>query len=158
MKPVNLLPQNERAAKPAEGLAAAPTWCSACSAALAARRGLTSRLQPDDQVNDRAGKIEKAQAESQQAEQRATALGAFGSFASVKQQREESVRDLAKARFDWERFMRELSRIMPEGSWLQSSDASVTGAPGHGRDHGASACRGCRRSLGHSRWLHPAPV
>jgi hypothetical protein len=34
---------------------------------------------------------------------------------------------VAQTRFDWERFMRELSHIMPEGSWLQSADASVTG-------------------------------
>jgi len=39
---------------------------------------------------------------------------------------------VANGRFDWERFMRELSRVMPTGSWLQSADASVLGDPGTG--------------------------
>ncbi len=34
---------------------------------------------------------------------------------------------VAATRFDWERFMRELARVMPEGSWLQTADASMTG-------------------------------
>jgi hypothetical protein len=33
----------------------------------------------------------------------------------------------AETRFDWERLMRELSLIMPEGSWLRTSSASVLG-------------------------------
>jgi hypothetical protein len=57
----------------------------------------------------------------------AAALQPYGQFGSIKSQRIESVSTLASARFDWERFMRELSHIMPEGSWLQSADASVTG-------------------------------
>ena len=32
---------------------------------------------------------------------------------------------VAATRFDWERFMRELARVMPAGSWLQSADASA---------------------------------
>ncbi len=36
---------------------------------------------------------------------------------------------VAQTRFDWERFMRELSLIMPEGSWIQSADGSVFGDP-----------------------------
>jgi len=34
---------------------------------------------------------------------------------------------VADTRFDWERLMRELSRVMPSGSWIQTTDASVTG-------------------------------
>ena len=36
----------------------------------------------------------------------------------------QSVSEVAATRFDWERFMRELAHIMPEGSWMQSADAS----------------------------------
>src|SRR5688500_4216716 len=39
-----------------------------------------------------------------------------------------SVAGVAGTRFDWERLMREVALIMPEGSWLQSADASTAGA------------------------------
>ena len=33
----------------------------------------------------------------------------------------------AQTRFDWERFMRELSRVMPADSWVHTTNASVSG-------------------------------
>ena len=38
-----------------------------------------------------------------------------------------SVSEIAESRFDWERFMRELARIMPARSWVQTADASTVG-------------------------------
>ena len=35
---------------------------------------------------------------------------------------------MAEGRFDWERFIRELARIMPARSWLQTTDATTTPA------------------------------
>ena len=52
--------------------------------------------------------------------------------------RTQSVAGVAATRFDWERFMRELALVMPEGSWLQSADASVLGDPGTGGDTAAA--------------------
>ena len=126
MRPVNLLPQSERAAKPAEGLSGSSYVVLGVLGALLL--GVLTFVFSQNQVNDRAGKIEKTQAEAQQAEQRASALGAFGSFASVKQQREASVRELASARFDWERFMRELALVLPSGTSLLDVNASTDGA------------------------------
>ena len=137
MKPVNLLPQNERAVKPAEGLSGSSYVVLGVLGALLL--GVLTFVFSQNQVNDRAGKIEKAEAESQQAQQRATALGAFGSFASVKQQREESVRELAKARFDWERFMRELALVLPAGTSLLDVSASTDGSTASGGAAGSSA-------------------
>jgi Tfp pilus assembly protein PilN len=37
----------------------------------------------------------------------------------------QSVASVAASRFDWERLMRELSRVLPEGSWLHATDATV---------------------------------
>ena len=70
-----------------------------------------------NQVNDRTSEIAKAE-QAQQAEQRSATLGAFGAFAAVKQNRVESVSELADARFDWERFMRELALVLPNGTSL----------------------------------------
>lgn len=126
MRPVNLLPHNERAARPAEGLGGSSVVVLAVLGALLL--AVTAFVVIQNQVNDRTGQIAKTEAEAGQAKQRAASLGAFGSFAAVKQQREKSVRDLADARFDWERFMRELALVLPKGTSLLDVSASTDGA------------------------------
>ncbi|MEX2196459.1 MAG: PilN domain-containing protein [Thermoleophilaceae bacterium] len=69
-----------------------------------------------------------AQAETQAAQQRAAALGSFGDFASIKQTREATVSQLAQARLDWERLVRELSRVLPDDVYVSTLDASAGGA------------------------------
>jgi Tfp pilus assembly protein PilN len=126
MRPVNLLPQNERAVKPADGLGGSSYIVLGVLGALLL--AVLTFVVSQNQVNDRSSQIAKTEAEAQQAEQRVATLGAFGSFASVKEQREQSVRELAGARFDWERFMRELSLVLPEGTSLLDVSASTDGA------------------------------
>ena len=126
MRPVNLLPQTERAARPAEGLGGSSLVLLGVLGALLF--AVTAFVVIQNQVNDRSGQIAKTEVEAEQAKQRAASLGAFGSFAAVKQQREESVRDLAEARFDWERFMRELALVLPSGTSLLDVSASTDGS------------------------------
>ncbi|MEA2331534.1 MAG: hypothetical protein QOH58_1672 [Thermoleophilaceae bacterium] len=126
MRPVNLLPQNERAVKPADGLGGSSYVVLGVLGALLL--AVLTFVVTQNQVNGRSGQIAKAEAEAQQAEQRVASLGAFGSFASVKQQREQSVRELASARFDWERFMRELALVLPSGTSLLDVSASTDGS------------------------------
>jgi Tfp pilus assembly protein PilN len=52
-------------------------------------------------------------------------LHAFTDFSGIKEQRLASVMSAAETRFDWERFMRELSRVIPKDSWIQTTDANV---------------------------------
>ena len=79
-------------------------------------------------VKDRESKAAAAKAEAKQLEAEVAARGSFTNFADIKKTRLASVMSVATNRFDWERLMRELSLVMPEGSWLQTTDASVTGA------------------------------
>jgi Tfp pilus assembly protein PilN len=78
-------------------------------------------------VNDKESQAEAARQEAIAAEGKTKQLGSFTDFASIKDQRLAAVTAAAQTRFDWERFMRELSRVMPEGSWISSTSASVTG-------------------------------
>lgn len=78
-------------------------------------------------VTDRQNKAAAAKAEADRLEAQAAKSGSFTNFAQIKQTRLASVSTIADTRFDWERMMRELSRAMPGGSWLQASDASVAG-------------------------------
>jgi Tfp pilus assembly protein PilN len=139
MKPVNLLPQSERAVRPAEGLGGSSYVVLGVLGVLLL--AVVAFVFTQNQVNDRGSQIAKAQAEAQQAEQRASSLGAFGSFAAVKTQREQSVRQLAKARFDWERFMRELALVLPTGTSLLDVGTSTdpNAAPGAGATSSTTA-------------------
>ena len=82
-----------------------------------------------NQATSRTNDADAARAEANTLEQEAALKADFSSFAQIKQQRIASVGSVAGNRFDWERFMRELARIMPERSWIQTADASVTGDP-----------------------------
>ena len=80
-------------------------------------------------VNDKTSKAAAAKQEADTLEAKAAQLDSFTDFASIKEQRLAAVVTAAKTRFDWERLMRELARVMPAGSWLQTTQASVLGDP-----------------------------
>jgi Tfp pilus assembly protein PilN len=75
-------------------------------------------------INDSKTKIASAKAEASRANAQAQALGAYGDFAKVSKQREESVRQLAVGRFDWERLVRELAHVLPQGVWIENASAA----------------------------------
>ena len=79
-------------------------------------------------AKDRENQAAAAKAEAKQLEAEVKAQGAFTNFSDIKKTRLAAVMGVATTRFDWERLMRELALVMPEGSWLQSTDASVSGA------------------------------
>jgi len=80
-------------------------------------------------VTDRQNEAAAAKAEADRLDAQAAQTESFTNFAQIKQTRLASVSTIADTRFDWERMLRELSRAMPAGSWLQASDASVAGEP-----------------------------
>jgi Tfp pilus assembly protein PilN len=90
--------------------------------AMAAMYTLTS-----NQAKDRKTRAAEASQEADGYEARVKALGAYGNFRQIKETRLASVKQLATSRFDWERYLRELSAVLPSGSWLQEARASVTG-------------------------------
>jgi Tfp pilus assembly protein PilN len=125
VKPVNLIPQDQRRRGASDsGGKGAPIALGVLAALLAMVVGyvLTSNT-----VTERKDQTKAASAEADRVEAQAGQQNSYADFAQIAQTRMQSVAQVASTRFDWERFMRELSRIMPEGSWLQSADASVTG-------------------------------
>jgi Tfp pilus assembly protein PilN len=127
VKPVNLIPQDQRRRQPTDtGGKGAPIALGVLAALLLMVVGyvLTS-----NSVTERKDKAEAASADATRIEAQAGQQSSYTGFAQIAQTRMQSVADVAAKRFDWERFMRELAHIMPEGSWLQTTDASVTGDP-----------------------------
>jgi Tfp pilus assembly protein PilN len=126
MKPVNLVPQDQRRRTPSEGSgkgAHAVLGILAVLLAMAVVYVLTA-----NSITDKESQAEQARIEADQLEAQAATKNSFTDFAEIAQTRAASVASVASTRFDWERLMRELSRVMPEGSWLTSASAAVTGA------------------------------
>jgi Tfp pilus assembly protein PilN len=125
MKAVNLIPNEQRRAQGSgaqSGSSYVVIGVLVVLLAMVAGYVLTSNKATQNK-NDAAAA--KAEADSLEAE--VAQRGAFTNFSQIKETRLASVSGVAETRFDWERLMRELSRVMPSGSWLQTTDASVTG-------------------------------
>jgi Tfp pilus assembly protein PilN len=126
MKPVNLVPQDQRRRAPSEGSGKGAHVLLGILTVLLAMAVVY--VLSANSVTQKESQAEQARIEADQLEAQAAAKNSFTDFAEIAQTRAASVASVASTRFDWERLMRELSRVMPEGSWLTSANASVTGA------------------------------
>lgn len=127
MRPVNLLPESQRRRMPAgDGKSA-----YAVLGVLAVLLAMTAAyVTIGNQATERANAAAEAAAEADRLEAQVASLGAFGNFAQIKETRLASVRQLAAQRFDWERLMLELARVLPADGWLQTAAASTSGEDG----------------------------
>jgi hypothetical protein len=127
MKAVNLIPGDQRKARPSgERSNGAYVVLGVLTVLLALA---VAFVMTTNSVNDNTSKAKSAKQEADALEAQAAQLESFTDFASIKDQRLAAVKLAAETRFDWERLMREVSRVMPAGSWLQTTDASVLGDP-----------------------------
>ena len=125
MKAVNLIPNDQRRAQGSGAQSGSAYIVIGVLVTLLAMVGgyVLTTNKATQSKNDAAAA--KAEADSLEAE--VAQRGSFTNFSQIKDMRLTSVSGVAETRFDWERLMRELSRVMPSGSWLQTTDASVTG-------------------------------
>ena len=140
MKPVNLIPTEQRRSRPSgngSGSAYVIVGLLGVLLVMAVAYVLTS-----NKVNANRTTAQEARQEADSLEAELRAMDSFTDFASIKEQRLASVMTTAQTRFDWERLMREISLIMPEGSWLQTTEASTTGDPAAAGAVAAAAATG----------------
>jgi Tfp pilus assembly protein PilN len=127
VKPVNLIPQDQRRRVASEGDGRGATIALGVLAVLLAM--VVGYVLVTNSVTSKQNDAKAASAEADKLEAQASQQASYTDFASIARTRTESVAGVAANRFDWERFMRELAHVMPEGSWLQSTDASTLGDP-----------------------------
>jgi Tfp pilus assembly protein PilN len=140
MRPVNLIPTEQRRSRPSgngSGSAYVIVGLLSVLLVMAVAYVLTS-----NKVNANKTAAQEARQEADSVKAELRAMNSFTDFASIKEQRLGSVLTTAQTRFDWERLMREVSLIMPEGSWLQTADASTTGDPAAAGAVAAAAATG----------------
>jgi Tfp pilus assembly protein PilN len=128
VRPVNLIPQDQRRRTPSEGSGRGAYALLGVLGVLLVM--LVGYVLTSNTVTERESQAEEARVEADRLEAEAINKDSFTDFATIAQTRAASVAGVAATRFDWERLMRELSRVLPEGSWLISAEGSVSGDPG----------------------------
>ena len=136
MRPVNLIPPEQRRGD------SAPSRTGIASYIVVAVLGallfaVTALVLTSNSVNDKKSELARAQATEQSTQARADALQNFASFQQMKDARSATISSLAQSRFDWERILNEVSRVLPDGVWLTSM--SGTASPDVSVDGGAES-------------------
>jgi len=125
MRPVNLLPQRHRPVQASGRLAGSSyVLLGALGVLLLA---LLLYVMTLNGVNDRKGRLAAIESETAAAQAQLSSLGEFASFLSIKQTRVAAVTALASQRFDFERLVREIARVVPENVVLTQMEVSTTG-------------------------------
>jgi Tfp pilus assembly protein PilN len=125
MRPVNLIPTNERRGESAP-LRTGPLAYVVVGALVAVLGGVTALVLTNNQIAERQSEVAQLEREDAAAAARAQRLASFTQFQSLHEQRVATVTSLADSRFDWERVMRELSLVLPSNVWLVSLNATAS--------------------------------
>ena len=127
MRPINLLPARYQ---PARASGERPGIGYAAIGALAVLLlMIVLYVVTNNGINDANEKTAQAQAEQQVAQAKIGQLQAYGDFATLRQTREQAVRGVAQARFDYERLLREVALVLPHNTYLtQFSSGAGSGA------------------------------
>jgi hypothetical protein len=135
MRAVNLIPAEQRSggsvgAGRSGGAAYVLLGCVAVLALMGLMYGLAHH-----QLASRTSEAASLQARATAAQERATQLAPYTTFAALKQQRMSAVETLVDSRFDWAHTMHEFGRVLPSGISL----SSLTGAIGPAGASGSSS-------------------
>jgi Tfp pilus assembly protein PilN len=124
VRPVNLIPPEQRRGElaPTRRGPAAYALVGALALALIA---VTAVVLTNNTVSERKAEVATLEAQEAEATELADSLQPYAEFASLEQKRVATVTTLAESRFDWERVLRELAVIVPEGVWLTTLTGTV---------------------------------
>ncbi len=130
MPGVNLLPADERRAAGTGGRSGGAVY------AVLAAMGLILLLSAalvvsGNGVDSKRAELAIVSSQADQAEKTAAALQSYTTFASLRQNRVDTVRSLVQNRFDWAHALGEIARTLPKNVWLSSLDGSVSATAGN---------------------------
>jgi Tfp pilus assembly protein PilN len=132
MRPANLMPVEERP-QSGPGFNSAPLAYVIVGALLLALGAVALLVVTDNHISSRKAEVVEARQQAERAEARSNSLAAYTQFHQVSEQRNLTISNLAKSRFDWEKVMRQLSLVLPANVRITNltgtarPDASVGG-------------------------------
>lgn len=135
MRPVNLIPAEERHDSQSP-LRTGPLPYILVGALALAVLGVSMLVLTGNEIAERKDEVTTLKREDAAAQAHAQRLAAYVQFAEMREQRLATIASLADSRFDWERVMRELSKILPSDVWLTNLEASAGGGGSEGAASG----------------------
>lgn len=146
MRPVNLIPLEQRRGSQSP-LRTGPLPYLVLGALVALLVGVALLVVTNNEISERKSEVVTLKREDRLAQKKAERLAAYVQLAQLRQQRTETVSALADSRFDWERVMRELSRVLPSDVWLTTLNASASSEAASGSSGGETEASGLRGSI-----------
>lgn len=137
MRPVNLIPPEERRGESAPARAGAASYVLV-GVLCAVLVGMVLLTTFGNTVNEREAEAGALRTEAAELSARAQSLQVYTNFEANRQNRVQTIAALARSRFDWERVLEELSRVMPIDIRL----TSLTGSVNPSQEKGTSNLRG----------------
>lgn len=125
MRPVNLMPPEQRRGE-RTALRAGSLAYGILGALVLALLGIVGMVLAGNQITERTSERSALEVRGQAADQQIQQFAAYGNFASLSQARQATVTSLAQSRFDWERVLNELARIIPDDVWLEDLTGKVS--------------------------------
>jgi Tfp pilus assembly protein PilN len=125
VRPVNLIPSDERRGDGAAMRTGAFSYVLIAGLALALLAVIAFAL-TSKQISDRKSEVAQLTQEEQQVTARAQSLQAFADFRAMQESRSATVTSLAQSRFDWQRVLNELARVIPSDVWLLQMAGTVS--------------------------------
>lgn len=137
MRPINLIPQEERRAHGTTTRTGALAYILVGSLAVLLI-GVVMLVLTSNTIGDREDEVTSLQAKKAAAVTRADKLAPYASFQQVAEKRTKTVAELADSRFDWVRVIRQLSLILPPRVYF----STLSGAASGGGESGAAEIAG----------------
>jgi Tfp pilus assembly protein PilN len=134
MRPINLIPADERRSSKAP-IRTGPIAYLLIGALALGLGAVALLVLTNNKIADKKAQITDLQQREAAATAQAQQYAPFTNFATLQQSRQSTVKSLADSRFDWERVMRELSRVIPSNIWL----VHLTGSAGGGASDSTTA-------------------
>lgn len=98
-------------------------------------------------VSERTAKLAGLKAQVAQAQAAASSLATYTAFEQLAQQRSATVREIVSSRFDWDKALSELSRVVPADTSLQSLLGTVVPGVSIGGASGAASTGSLRTAI-----------
>jgi Tfp pilus assembly protein PilN len=127
MRPINLIPAEEQRRTRGVGSRSGSLPFLLVGALALALIGVVMLIHYSNQVSDHEANLARLQNEKTAATARADALTPYSNFASVTEPRTDTIAELANARFDWARVIRQLSLVLPSNVYFTNLSASSGG-------------------------------
>jgi Tfp pilus assembly protein PilN len=131
MRPINLIPQEERRSHGAISRTG-PLAYVIVGALAVLLVGVVMLVLANNDISDREAEVTTLEAQRALAVAEAEELAPYASFQQVSEERTQTITSLADSRFDWVRVIRQLSLILPPDVYL----TSLTGSAGGGGEGG----------------------